>query len=46
MTCSTQDKVEELQARGVKELDLLYIDGVNVSRCLRNTLAMRTRPPT
>ncbi len=34
----SQDKVELLQSRGVKELDLLYIDGVNVSPCLRNTL--------
>ncbi|MBI4795984.1 MAG: DNA-directed RNA polymerase subunit beta [Deltaproteobacteria bacterium] len=32
------EKVELLQTRGVKELDLLYIDGVNVSPCLRNTL--------
>ncbi|MDD5640931.1 MAG: DNA-directed RNA polymerase subunit beta [Syntrophales bacterium] len=32
------EKVELLQERGVKELDLLYIDGVNVSPCLRNTL--------
>jgi DNA-directed RNA polymerase subunit beta len=35
----TLEKVEHLQERGVKELDLLYIDGVNVSPCLRNTLA-------
>jgi DNA-directed RNA polymerase subunit beta len=34
----TPDKVEQMQSRGVKELDLLYIDGVNVSPCLRNTL--------
>ena len=34
----TPEKVEQLQSRGVKELDLLYIDGVNVSPCLRNTL--------
>ena len=34
----SQEKVELLQTRGVKELDLLYIDGVNVSPCLRNTL--------
>jgi DNA-directed RNA polymerase subunit beta len=32
------EKVELMQTRGVKELDLLYIDGVNVSPCLRNTL--------
>jgi len=34
----TQDKVDVLQARGIQELDLLFIDGVNVSPCLRNTL--------
>ena len=34
----SEDKVELLQTRSVKELDLLYIDGVNVSPCLRNTL--------
>ncbi|MDO9071522.1 MAG: DNA-directed RNA polymerase subunit beta, partial [Deltaproteobacteria bacterium] len=28
-----------MQAQGIKELDLLFIDGVNVSACLRNTLA-------
>ncbi|MCK9377652.1 MAG: DNA-directed RNA polymerase subunit beta [Syntrophobacterales bacterium] len=33
-----QDKIEQMMARGVKELDLLFIDGVNVSSCLRNTL--------
>jgi len=32
------EKIELLQSKGVKELDLLYIDGVNVSPCLRNTL--------
>ena len=34
----TPEKIEALRTRGVKELDLLYIDGVNVSPCLRNTL--------
>jgi DNA-directed RNA polymerase subunit beta len=36
----TPEKVDLLQSRGVKEVDLLHIDGVNVSPCLRNTLAM------
>jgi len=34
-----KDKIALLVERGVKELDLLFIDGVNVSPCLRNTLA-------
>ena len=34
----SQDKIEQLVAKGIKELDLLFIDGVNVSPCLRNTL--------
>jgi DNA-directed RNA polymerase subunit beta len=34
----TPEKIEALRTRGVKELDLLYIDGVNVSPCLRHTL--------
>jgi DNA-directed RNA polymerase subunit beta len=34
----SEDKIEQIQARGAKELDLLFIDGVNVSPCLRNTL--------
>ncbi|HLD48006.1 MAG TPA: DNA-directed RNA polymerase subunit beta, partial [Desulfobaccales bacterium] len=34
-----EDKIAQLQAAGIKELDLLFIDGVNVSGCLRNTLA-------
>ncbi|MDO9531532.1 MAG: DNA-directed RNA polymerase subunit beta [Deltaproteobacteria bacterium] len=34
-----EDKIAQLQAAGIKELDLLFIDGVNVSACLRNTLA-------
>jgi DNA-directed RNA polymerase subunit beta len=34
----SQEKIDQLQARGIKELDLLFIDGVNVSPCLRNTL--------
>jgi DNA-directed RNA polymerase subunit beta len=33
------DKIDQLRDRGVKELELLFIDGVNVSPCLRNTLA-------
>ncbi len=35
----SEEKVKFLQSRGVRELDLLYIDGVNVSPCLRNTLS-------
>jgi DNA-directed RNA polymerase subunit beta len=34
-----EDKIQQLQERGIKELDLLFIDGVNISPCLRNTLA-------
>jgi DNA-directed RNA polymerase subunit beta len=34
----SQEKIDQLTARGIKELDLLFIDGVNVSPCLRNTL--------
>ena len=34
-----EDKIAQLQEAGIKELDLLFIDGVNVSACLRNTLA-------
>ncbi|MDO9070514.1 MAG: DNA-directed RNA polymerase subunit beta, partial [Deltaproteobacteria bacterium] len=34
-----EDKIGQMQAQGIKELDLLFIDGVNVSACLRNTLA-------
>jgi len=33
-----EDKIAQLQERGITELDLLFIDGVNVSACLRNTL--------
>ena len=33
-----EDKIALLQEKGIKELDLLFIDGVNVSACLRNTL--------
>jgi DNA-directed RNA polymerase subunit beta len=33
-----EDKIGQMQERGIKELDLLLIDGVNVSACLRNTL--------
>jgi len=40
----TLDKVDLLQTRGVKEVDLLHIDGVNISPCLRNTLAMDKVP--
>ncbi len=35
-----EDKLNALVERGIKELDLLYIDGVTVSPCLRNTLAV------
>ncbi len=34
-----EDKIQLLQDKGIKELDLLFIDGVNISPCLRNTLA-------
>ncbi len=34
----SEDKIALLQKRGIKELDLLFIDGVNVSACLRQTL--------
>ncbi len=33
-----EDKIGLLQQKGIKELDLLFIDGVNVSPCLRQTL--------
>ena len=33
-----EDKIALLQEKGIKEIDLLFIDGVNVSPCLRNTL--------
>jgi DNA-directed RNA polymerase subunit beta len=33
-----EDKIAQMQERGIKELDLLFIEGVNVSACLRNTL--------
>jgi DNA-directed RNA polymerase subunit beta len=36
----TQDKIEELQSQWIKELDLLYIDNVQVSGCLQKTLAL------
>ncbi len=36
----TEDVLKQLQQRGVREVDLLYIDGVNVSPCLRNTMAV------
>ncbi|MEW6386114.1 MAG: DNA-directed RNA polymerase subunit beta [Thermodesulfobacteriota bacterium] len=36
----TPEKLALLTEKGVKELDLLYIDGVNVSPCLRHTLAL------
>ncbi len=41
MTCNevlTEEKLTQLRERHIQELDLLYIDGVNVSPCLRNTL--------
>ncbi len=34
-----EDKIALLQEKGIKEIDLLFIDGVNVSPCLRNTLS-------
>ncbi|MFA4904604.1 MAG: DNA-directed RNA polymerase subunit beta [Desulfobaccales bacterium] len=34
----SEDKITLMQEKGIKELDLLFIDGVNVSPCLRNTL--------
>lgn len=34
----TEEKIQLLRQHQIKELDLLYIDGVNVSPCLRNTL--------
>ena len=36
----TEEKLKLLRSHNVKELDLLYIDGVNVSPCLRNTLTV------
>ncbi len=36
----SEDKLDLLAQRRVKEIDLLYIDGVTVSPCLRNTLAV------
>ena len=36
-----EDKIALLQEKGIKEIDLLFIDGVNVSPCLRNTLLRR-----
>ena len=36
----TEEKLKLLRSHNVKEVDLLYIDGVNVSPCLRNTLAV------
>jgi len=36
----SEDKLHALVQRGVRELDLLYIDGITVSPCLRNTLAV------
>jgi DNA-directed RNA polymerase subunit beta len=34
-----EDKIALLQEKGINEIDLLFIDGVNVSPCLRNTLS-------
>jgi DNA-directed RNA polymerase subunit beta len=36
----TEEKLKLLRSHNVKELDLLYIDGINISPCLRNTLAV------
>ena len=41
VTCNealAEDKIALLREKGIKEIDLLFIDGVNVSPCLRNTL--------
>jgi len=35
----TKERVEEIRAAGVKEIDLLFIDHLNVSSSLRDTLA-------
>jgi DNA-directed RNA polymerase subunit beta len=35
----TKEQVEELRAAGVKEIDLLFIDHLNVSASMRDTLA-------
>ena len=40
-TCNealSEDKIALMRENGIKEIDLLFIDGVNVSACLRNTL--------
>ena len=36
----TEERLKLLRSRNVGELDFLYIDGINVSPCLRNTLAV------
>lgn len=36
----SEDKLHQLWSRGIKELDLLFIDNVNVSPWLRETLAV------
>ena len=36
--CSPRTRSPCWQEKGIQELDLLFIDGVNVSPCLRNTL--------
>jgi len=42
----TEEKLTLLRQHNIKELDLLYIDGVNVSPCLRNTLEVdKTEKP-
>jgi DNA-directed RNA polymerase subunit beta len=33
-----EDKIALLQEKGIAEVDVLFIDGINVSACLRNTL--------
>ncbi len=37
--CWPKTRSPNCRRQGIKELDLLFIDGVNVSACLRNTLA-------
>jgi DNA-directed RNA polymerase subunit beta len=34
----SQDKIDQITERGVKGLDLLFMEGANLSPCLRNTL--------
>lgn len=36
----TEEKLDRLRQRRIREIDVLYIEGINVSPCLRNTLAV------